>query len=231
LRNSTGALMRTFLFAGAAFLLTAVPAWSADSIVAAPVASFNWSGAYLGAEIGYGWGKSHHFTQTTPASTPKFTLDGALGGVTAGYNYQINNWVLGAEADFSAADIKGSVGSTPEWGCDSGCRTKVDWFGTVRARAGYAFDRTLPYVTGGLAYGHIKGYVDGEPDYSRDNTNAGWTVGAGVEHAFTDHLTAKIEYLYVDLGKIDIEDFGVPFGQGYADAKFSTIKVGLNYKF
>lgn len=224
--------MKQLLLSTVIFFGLGATAFAADAISAMPPAGFTWTGGYVGLQAGYGWGRSHHFTQRTPDSTPKFTIDGALGGVTAGYNYQINNWVVGAEADFSAADIKGSVDSAPGWGCTvTGCRTKVDWFGTVRARAGYAFDRTLPYVTGGLAYGHVKGYIEGDPVYNGEDTRAGWTVGAGVEHAFTDHLTAKIEYLYVDLGKTDIENFGVFYGQGYADAKFSMIRVGLNYEF
>lgn len=207
-------------------------AFAADTISAEPPAGFVWTGGYVGLEAGYGWGKSHHFTEVIPASTDKFSIDGALGGVTLGYNYQINNWVLGAETDFSAAALHGKdPDGASGWNCEAtGCETKVEWFGTVRARAGIAFDRTLPYVTGGLAYGHVKGYIEGDSLYSNSETRAGWTVGAGVEHAFTDNISVKAEYLYVDLGKINIENFG-PFGQGYADAKFSTVRVGLNYKF
>lgn len=205
-------------------------AFAADVLVSEPSA-YSWSGVYAGGTVGYGWGKSHHFTETIPFSTDKFTTDGALGGITLGYNYQVDRWVFGAEADLSFADIHGKTGSNASWGCEAtGCETKVDWFGTVRARVGMAFDTTLPYVTGGLAYGHVKGYIEGDPVYSGDATRAGWTLGAGVEHAFTDHLSLKAEYLYVDLGKIDIENFGSD-GQGYADAKFSTVRIGLNYKF
>ena len=205
-------------------------AFAADTLVSEPSA-YSWSGVYVGGTLGYGWGKSHHFTEEDPFSTDKFTIDGALGGLTLGYNYQVDRWVFGAETDFSFAGIHGKdPDGTDGWDCEAtGCETKVDWFGTLRARAGMAFDTTLPYITGGLAYGHVKGYIEGDSEYSRDATRAGWTIGAGVEHAFTDQISLKAEYLYVDLGKIKIEDFGA--GQGYADAKFSTVRIGLNYKF
>ena len=215
-----------------ALLMPAYGAFAADALVSEPSA-YSWSGVYVGGTAGYVWGKSHHFTETIPDSTDKFTIDGALGGLTLGYNYQVGRWVFGAETDISAADIHGKdPDGASNWGCGTtGCQTRVDWFGTLRARAGMAFDTTLPYITGGLAYGHIKGYIDEIPRYGGDETRAGWTVGAGIEHAFSDHFSVKAEYLYVDLGKIKIEDFGVPYGQGYADAKFSTARIGMNYKF
>lgn len=230
--------MKSSLLAAIVLLGLGGTAFAADAIstieptpAPLPVASsYIWSGAYIGLEAGYGWGKSHHFTEVIPASTDKFTIDGALGGLTLGYNYQVDRWVFGAETDISAADLHGRTDTIPGWGCGTGCQTKVDWFGTVRARAGIAFDTTLPYITGGLAYGHVKGYIDEAPAYSGTGTSVGWTIGGGVEHALTDHFSVKAEYLYVDLGKIKIENFG-SFGQGYADAKFSTARIGLNYKF
>lgn len=211
------------------FVLALSATSHAADVISAENPEYTWTGGYVGVYAGYGWGNSQHFTTDIPASTDRFNINGALGGLTLGYNYQVDRWVFGAETDISIAGLHGSTGSSSTWNCPGGgCETKVEWFGTARARVGYAFDRTLPYLTGGLAYGNIKGYIQG--DYSGSGTKVGWTLGGGVEHAFTDHLTVKAEYLYVDLGKADLVNFG-PYGMGHVDAKFSTIKIGLNYKF
>ena len=108
----------------------------------------------------------------------------------------------------------------------------MNWFGTVRGRVGYAFDRFLPYVTGGFAYGNVKNKVSHPTfgSFSDDNTQYGWTLGGGLEYAFTNNLTAKLEYLYVDLDK---ESINVPGGTFNSDVetKFSVVRAGLNYKF
>jgi outer membrane immunogenic protein len=94
-------------------------------------------------------------------------------------------------------------GSTPGVGgvCafDGGgqCQTQQSWVGTTRARVGYAFDRWLPYVTGGVAYGNIQA---AQPTGTSSNTNVGWTAGAGVEYAISRNWSAKLEYLHIDLG-------------------------------
>jgi outer membrane immunogenic protein len=76
--------------------------------------------------------------------------------------------------------------------------TKIDWFGTVRGRVGYAMDRALIYGTGGLAFGSVENrYLDGPANsFSEKCTQTGWTAGAGIEYAFDDHWSAKAEYLY-----------------------------------
>jgi outer membrane immunogenic protein len=103
------------------------------------------------------------------------------------------------------------------------CETKNTWLGTVRGRLGYAIDRFMPYVTGGLAVGDIKNNISGIG--SASDTKAGWTVGGGLEYAFNGPWSAKVEYLYVDLGR-----GGAIAG---SDAKFQTniVRAGLNYRF
>jgi len=100
--------------------------------------------------------------------------------------------------------------------------SKLDYFGTVRARLGYAFDRVLPYVTGGLAWGNNKITANG---VSQSNTSTGWTAGAGVEYALTNNWTARAEYLYMDLGKSGFQ------AVGDAGLTASTARLGVNYKF
>jgi outer membrane immunogenic protein len=108
------------------------------------------------------------------------------------------------------------------------CETKNDWLGTARARLGYAgWNNLLPYVTGGAAFGNIKGTVGGA---SVTKTNIGWTAGAGLEYAFLGAWSAKVEYLYADLGKATCPAGTCTFD---TDVKFKAnlVRVGLNYRF
>lgn len=187
----------------------------------------------------------------------KQDLSGAFGGAQIGYNLQYSSFVIGAVADISAADFDGDTANIAIGdGGDFSVSSKVDWFGTIRGRAGLAWDEVLFYGTGGLAYGRVKtSYdysVDGD-DYSGSTsaTKWGWTVGGGIEFALTRNITLGTEYLYVDLGKSDVIDDsrqvdyvdhvnggGVWTGYtaGYLDSlsaktQFHTVKASLNYKF
>ncbi len=234
----------------AAATLFSSTAFAADVVAPEVIPVFSWTGAYVGLNVGYGGGKAKHpFYLTNGTDTiggsVDFTSSGFLGGVQAGYNYQIDNWVVGVEADFQGAGIKGegsfSVNYDGDLLAEGKAGTKLDWYGTVRARAGVlATDRFLVYATGGLAYGRTKSYINGDIvglgsiDESRSKTKAGWTVGAGAEYAITDHVTFKTEYAYTDLGKANL--FNEDLGGGMVanlDRKmnFHSIKVGINYKF
>lgn len=144
---------------------------------------------------------------------------GFVGGGQVGYNYQIGSFVLGLETDIQYADIGGdnNISSLNSDDDDD------NWFGTVRAHAGYAFDRALIYATGGLAYGKISNGFS-----NSDDTSVGWTLGAGVEYAFTDNLTAKVEGLYVNLEQ---DDDDLPVTAGSDETEFGVVRAGLNYKF
>ena len=178
-------------------------------------APYNWTGFYVGINGGGGWGRSDF---SVPFPTGSFDTSGGLVGGTVGYNWQVNQVVFGIEGDIDWSDIRGSAvcGVTT-------CETRNDWLGTLRGRLGYSFDRFMPYVTGGLAVGDIKTSIAGVGD-ARD-TKAGWTVGGGLEAAIVGPWTAKIEYLYVDLGR-----GGSVLG---SDAKFNTnlVRAGVNYRF
>ena len=118
-----------------------------------------------------------------------------IGG-TAGYNWQGmgSPWVFGIEGDIDWTSIKDSATA-----CGAlACQTKNNWLGTVRGRVGYSLDRFMPYFTGGVAFGDIQANRSGSPATS--DTNAGWTVGVGIEGVIAGNWTAKLEYLYVDLG-------------------------------
>ncbi len=221
------------------FLLATVAGstvYAADLAVSTPpqapvdvAPTFSWTGFYVGVNAGGGFGGSDdvgfHSFGNYLGRYGKLDGSGFLGGGQIGYNYQFDpNWVVGLEADFQGADISDSFNS----GIAS-ASSKIDWYGTVRPRIGYAFDHTLFYGTGGLAYGHVnyKGALGGA-SFDDDKTKAGWTVGAGVEHAFTDHVTAKLEYQYVDFGS---SNMGGDALNSKASLDFHAIRVGLNYKF
>ncbi|MBZ9794557.1 outer membrane protein [Mesorhizobium sp. ES1-4] len=225
--------MRALLLASAMLSVIGAKAFGADAIGSAP-AVHDWSGVYVGGHLGYGFGSTDaaYNLPNTPTirGTQDFDIDGFLGGVQIGYNYQVNSAVLGIEADISGADIKGHSDEINVGGGDV-YDTKVDWFGTIRARAGYAFDNTLVYATGGLAFGGVENrYLDGPANsYSEKSTKVGWTIGAGLEQAITDHWSANAEYRYVDLRDQTI-DYG-PNSNTTFDNTFSTVRIGMNYKF
>ena len=136
--------------------------------------------------------------RVTTLPTGNFDTSGFLVGGTIGGNYQWGQFVLGIEGDGDWTNLNGTTFVTGGTGCGPGCETKSDWLATVRNRAGYAFDRILIYGTGGAAFGNLQAAAGTLPFSS--STQTGWTAGGGVEFAFTPNLTAKIEYLYVDLG-------------------------------
>lgn len=180
--------------------------------------AYNWSGFYIGLNGGGGWGHSDWTTATG------INTSGGLVGGTIGYNYQINQAVLGVEGDIDWANINGTATST---GCPS-CETSDNWLSTVRGRLGYAGDRFMPYVTGGAAFGDIK--ASGTGLTGTDTTNAGWTAGGGIEFAIAGHWTAKAEYLYVDLGHVSC---GISCGAATENVSWhSNIgRLGINYRF
>ena len=219
--------------------------------VAQPLA-FSWSGAYLGLNAGLigNTGRlkdaGNPFVQTgyawagVPGITSSETTYGLLAGAQMGYNFQSGNLVYGAEVDLGfATPSKSRLNLTN--GYDYLSKTGVSALGTARLRLGYTFDRTLLYVTGGLAAGQVRDryqVVNGAPAYSWTKTNgwrAGYTVGAGAEFALNDKWSVKAEGLYYNLGsKHGDSNTGVP--GGYAHQMKSSVdgyvaRVGLNYKF
>lgn len=192
----------------------------------APV--YNWGGIYLGINGGYGFGNSAW--SGGGLSTGNFGTSGGLVGGTLGANFQTDAFVFGVETDLDWTGITGSIsnaclaGPPPTLGS---CQTSNDWLGTVRARVGYAADRVLFYGTAGGAYGDVKATAFG---VSNSQTEFGWTAGAGVEAAFADNWTARIEYLYVDLGSASC---GSACGVAPVSVSFtqSLVRAGVDFKF
>jgi outer membrane immunogenic protein len=195
------------------------------------------------------------------AGSASIGLHGFLGGVTAGYNYQIANLVLGVEGDADYMNLNGSYATPTYAGVAGGSywangSAGLDSLFTLRARAGVAFDRLLVFATGGLAItgekfsqsiGFKQTYVDGIPDTggvngynagSASTTLATWTVGGGLEYAFDNHWSLKGEYLYVPLKSLGFTStytdiYGVPWTIQHHDSlsALNVFRAGLNYRF
>ncbi|MGE0563853.1 MAG: outer membrane protein [Pseudolabrys sp.] len=194
-----------------------IPRYKAPAYVAP--AHFSWTGFYVGVNVGYGFGDSDW---TSPAIS--LSPSGFIGGLTGGYNFQTGTWVWGLEADLNWADLKDDTACGA-----STCTTKTTWLGTARGRIGYAgWDRWLPYLTGGAAFGSVK--AERSLTGSESNTGFGWTLGAGLEYAVWSNWTVKAEYLYADLGKFDCN---TPCGAVANEVSFQThiVRAGLNYRF
>jgi outer membrane immunogenic protein len=226
--------MKTFLFSSAAALaiVGVVTAASAADLARRPppppptkapvvVPPYNWTGAYIGINGGYGFGRSKW--NGLPAS---FDVNGGMAGGQLGYNWQFGQFVYGIEGDGDWTDLRGAANRV---NCIAGCMTKNDFLSTARVRLGIAADRFLPYVTGGLAVGDIKADVPGFAGV--DKTNAGWTAGAGLEYAITRNWSAKAEYLYVDLGHANCGMLcGLPAGNN-VNLMTNVVRGGINYHF
>ena len=236
------------LLAGTAALAIAASAAQAADLpsryapppMVAAVPLFTWTGFYVGVNAGYGWNTNDSNTFIDPV-LGVVSGGGSDGGFVCGgqigYNYQFNQFVIGLETDIQYADL-GNGRSTFGQGF-AGNNNNGNWFGTVRARAGFAFDRALVYATGGLAYGDIgnRSAAFIAPDGtvfagSGSSTNTGWVLGAGVEYAFTNNLTAKFEGLYVNLDSNNNNNFGAFVGNNNSgNTEFGVVRAGLNYKF
>lgn len=224
--------MRTSVFIGSVFFaaLMASTAFAADPTVELPVASnYNWTGGYVGAQIGGGWSKVDQpwgFIGDSPTrAQDNADGSGVVGGLHAGYNWQSGSFVFGGEADINATSIDGDDGGSG--GDINGFKAK--WVGSVRARAGVAFDRMLIYGTGGYAY--LNGTADTRDPGREESHSAsfnGWTVGAGAEYALTDKITVRGEYRYADFGSKT-----VVFNHYVEDISpaLHTVTIGFSYRF
>ncbi len=228
------------LTVAALFCMLPLSAQAGGSLKDEPVSysAQNWTGMYVGGQVGYGWG-TNSYTFTVIPKTTDNEMDGIVGGVTVGGNWQFDSIVFGLEGDVSFSDLNGrrntSANPVPTTPCltpGTGCSADVAWFGTLRARLGLAAGNWMPFVTGGLAFGKVKGSADlGACGFTAicgfDDTRFGWTVGGGSEFAFDKNWSAKVEYLYVNLGSPSFTTATVQSD----NVDFSVVRAGLNYRF
>jgi outer membrane immunogenic protein len=205
-----------------------VPAPVAPVVYAPPV--YNWSGFYIGGNVGGGFADSS-WTDPFTGANNTFSKDGFIGGGQIGANVQFNWLVLGVEGDFDWTGLKGS-GTDSE---GNTINTNTQWTATATGRIGAAFDRLLVYGKGGVAFANDESSINLVPSglsASTTFTRTGWTAGAGLEYALAQNWTAKIEYDYLGFGSESL-DFGtatLPTNPS-ASLNVQEVKAGINFKF
>ncbi|RWB06592.1 MAG: porin family protein [Mesorhizobium sp.] len=236
-----GCALKFYLATLVSILALTAGANAADAVVeevpaAVEVDAFTWSGFYAGIHGGYGWADSEINVLSGGLNhTSEADLDGFLVGVHAGAQHQFgNNIVLGVEFDVDYRDGDGTgetfAGAFAFPGFSS--QVEYNWTGSARLRAGYAMDRWLPYVTGGLAFADFDAasLFNGAEIRSYSDTSVGWTAGLGTEYAFTDNLIFRAEYRYSDFGNSDGFLLLLPT-TGDLDLTSHDINLGVSYKF
>jgi outer membrane immunogenic protein len=206
--------------------LAATPA-----LAQAPI--FNWTGFYAGANLGGAWARQS--IAEAPGGIGWFTTSssndssGVIGGVQAGQNWQVNNVVYGVEADidFSSASDRTVISAANAVTHDS----KLTALATLRGRVGIAADRTLFFVTAGGAYGRLKGEIVDPPNgfvANRDSSAWGWVAGGGIEHAFANNWTARVEFLHARLGSdtVPVPNYVFRFKDSV-----SVARAAINYRY
>ena len=214
------------------------PAPQLPPLEAVPV----WTGLYGGLNVGGGFGSSRNAFSIAGFGLPSFdtSLVGAVGGAEAGYNWQTGPLVLGLEANFEGSGLSGSR-TAPCIPLLCGALSasyaqKLTWFGTLRPRIGYALGNWLLYATGGAALGQVGADATAAvgPFIAADNrsqTREGWTLGGGVEVGFAPGWSAKIEYLYLDLGSRTTTYLQYPPISNSSRVNANVITTGVNYRF
>jgi len=219
--------------------LAARPYTKAAPMMVAP--GVDWSGFYVGVNGGYAW--TDHTTLGHLDDNPLgIRPTGGFGGGQLGYNYQVSNVVLGIEADIQASDIRASI---LDLNFGDTFSSKLDWFGTVRGRIGYAFNPIplLAYVTGGFAYGHVVSNafgpnLEGTP-FHFDGIRTGYAVGGGFEYKFAPAWSVKAEYQYINFDTINPTNAaGFAYVSSVFNSRrfvnsesFNTVRIGINYAF
>ena len=220
-------MRRTSAIAAVALAALSSTAFAADLPVKAPQrmmteeSAVNWTGLYLGANVGYGWA-------SVGTALGSNDLNGIIGGGQIGYNWQTGPLVLGIEGDFQGSgesrSDSGTIGAIP-FTVDQ----NIPWFATLRGRIGYAFGPTMFYFTGGGAWENYKLSVSsGAASVSDNDTKTAWTIGGGAEWMFAPKWSAKLEYLYMDTGDTSVTLLGTTFT---GHAQNNIVRVGVNYHF
>ena len=238
------------------FLSGVSVASAADAIVEEPVVIVDdspvWSGLYVGAHAGYGWANrdwnGEFIGGPVDDELYDYDMDGGLIGAQIGYNWQVENFVFGVEADAAWSDVSKTQTETVfipfiiPIPVATEVESQMDWLATVRGRVGYAWDRFLVYGTGGVAFAHVKtdvnqsifGFPSGSD--SESATHTGWAAGVGVETMVTEKISVKLEYLHADFGDetydynlIDLSPENDTIGS--ADLDVDTIRIGVNFHF
>ena len=241
------------LLLSAVGIITMVTSATAADLPARPYAKaaayvapvMTWTGLYIGAQGGGGWGRSRETYFNAPntaafVGTQTYDTSGGFAGGVFGYNWQSGAFVLGLEGDYHWADISGRsavINVGPPNLADT-YYTKLRGFGDIKGRLGYAAGPALFFVSGGAAVGDIQHRYDAALNggaantFVTNDTKWGYTVGAGLEYMFAPNWSAKVEYNYIDLGKSTIRySPTIATLRSEWDDTFHTVKAGINYHF
>jgi outer membrane immunogenic protein len=226
----------------------------APVLKALPVAPYDWTGFYVGGHGGYAWTQKE-WRLPTGATIADYRADGWIGGVQGGFNWQTGTWVIGVEAQASFGKVRKGVSWTepdpepwtepdpqPRPVTSKRIGTTVENLGTIAARFGHAFDRSLVYVKGGgaWAYDLYRAFDIGLPGApliaSATHTRWGWMAGIGYEYAFLGNWSAKIEFDYLGFGSqritlVSVPDVTPPARPFDVRQDIALVKVGINYRF
>jgi outer membrane immunogenic protein len=243
------------MLAGAVLLGTAVSAQAADMAVKAPYLKapvamvYDWTGFYIGVNAGVGIGRD--YTRLAAPGGPSFEASylnpqGGLAGGQIGYNWQVPSsffgaLVFGVEADLQGTGMRDSdtclltCAFPGAGGVASQFNQKLDWFGTVRGRVGIATGPMLTYLTAGLAYGSVKTTltetIGTTAAFSSNQNRSGWTWGSGIEASLGGNWTAKVEYLWINLGsRLDAFTLNAQPQTMSTDIREHIFRAGLNYR-
>jgi len=228
--------MRKSLLTGACALALAVPAYAADLPLKAPPAPppppiFNWSGFYVGANIG---GAFTHDSLTDNLSGASLGSDnnGFIGGGQVGFNWQVDSWVLGVEWDIDGTTLSHTGPGVVTALGTLQAHTSTDWISTLTGRVGYAADRWLLYAKGGGAWVQESATITNlgtGAAVGASRTSSGWTVGGGVEWAFAPQWSAKLEYDFIRLDNFNFNTFA---GDSLTFSRdINMVMAGVNYRF
>jgi len=208
----------------------------------AQVPTYSWTGFYVGAHAGYGWGDAH-----TSEGAGKAKLQGPLAGLQAGYNWQLSSLVVGAEVDGSFSGLEGKHDPFFDGKGTNVLRDRQQWVGTARLKVGLPVggvplaNNVLLYGTGGLAVSrwntlmHAEGssFLTGPYNFREKDSriHLGWVAGAGVEMPLSSSLSLKLEYLRTDYGRKKYDLSTVEIDSFKIDHKTDTVRLGVNYRF
>jgi outer membrane immunogenic protein len=236
-----------------------LPTTKGPPVYTPPPPVFTWTGPYIGAQAGYEWGTTDPILTTLAgafvANVPSYNDSGFVGGAHAGYNYQINQIVLGIEGDIEGSSFSGtgsSFATAPS--TFSYLSTRIPLQGSLRGRIGYAWDRVLVYATGGLALADIHtvfgspgtaGFFTGFPGVapifvpptpagtdSFWSVRTGWTAGGGIEYAIDPNWSVRAEYRYTDYGHFyDTLVNTYPGLVARTHIYDNAVRAGFSYKF
>ena len=227
---AVGSLFISFA-AQAADLPARPPEYKAPVIV--PASAFNWSGFYIGANIGAGWARAD-ISGSNGSSLGTNTDATFIGGGQMGYNWQINNWVIGIEGSFNGIAGNGKTSPNVVVGANTyNGSADATWTATLAARLGYAFDNVLIYGKGGggwVGWDGTVNWVNNGTSINGSNSQGGWMAGVGMEFAFARNWTAKIEYNYLG---VNGQTLGTINGVSWQvdSPRVQTVVLGVNYLF